>query len=35
MIYLMLRNNRCGHLMGFFYQHRIPRGVVWICRCAT
>ena len=35
MIFLMLRNNRCGHLMGFNYQHRVFRGVVWICRCGV
>ncbi len=32
MIYLMLRR-KCGHVIGFNYQHRILRGTVRFCRC--
>ncbi len=33
MVYLMLYNRRCGHLVAFNYQHRAARTVLKFCRC--
>jgi hypothetical protein len=33
MIYMMLVNKHCRHLLAFNYQHRGERGDVRVCRC--